>query len=160
MNKDEIISKAFTVFGNAERPEHFTNHTHCCECQEHDEVLRAAAPETIDRESLGSMGWDPITFTTDEGFKYYLPGLIRTVLCAHDENSYYEQFLWHVGDAVQAGYRKLVLSPEEREVIVNTLNYLLDYRAGEIQQECLEQNLLDALELWQATGGAAGQERS
>ena len=147
MNKEEIIKKAFELPSLAARPEHFTNYNHCCECKEHDEELLAHTPQTITREALGTMGWDPITFTTDEGFRHYLPGMIRVVLTETGDQSYYEQFLWHVlGDRLE--YKRMdICTEQEREVICDTLNYLLHNKTEEIEIECLTEDLLNAIEL-------------
>ena len=77
---EQLIKEAKEVFGKVARPNHFADYTHCSECAEHDETLRAYTPDTITREALGHAGWDPITFATDTGFRYYLPALIRMAL--------------------------------------------------------------------------------
>jgi hypothetical protein len=78
---DAEILELFTVaFGAFERPEHFTNHTHCDECWEHDEVLRGRTRETLSIEDVGSQAWNPITMATPQAFAYYLPALARLAL--------------------------------------------------------------------------------
>ncbi len=143
----ELIDQAVSIFSVVQRPEHFTDYQHCCECQEHDDTLNAFYPDTITRDALGTMGWDPITFATDQGFRYYLPGLIRIVLSEQGNNNYYEQFLWHIvggGD-----YQRInACSESERGIVVKTLNFLLENREKEIEQECLEDDLLTAIEKW------------
>ena len=64
-------------FGMAPRPEHFTKFDHCDECAKHDRTLRSRTVKTITRADLGTLGWDPINFTTDEGWAYYFPALAR-----------------------------------------------------------------------------------
>ena len=143
-----IIAKALEDLPTVERPAHFTNHTHCCECREHDEELQPYTPATIPRSALGTMGWDPITFCTDEGFRYWLPALIRIVLSIKGADNYYEQFLWHM-QAVEGGHdRYAVCTEEERSVIAMTLAWLLEHRSEEIEQECVAQELLWAIERW------------
>ena len=151
MDKEEIIARAFHIFGAMERPRHFTDYQHCCECKEHDEVLLSSSPRTISRSDLGTMGWDPITFTTDDGFRYYLPGLIRIVLTEKGESNYYEQFLWHVEQTALADHRKIDFNEEERAVIWSTLSFLLNHRCDEIERECLGDSLLGAMDLWSPT---------
>lgn len=148
MDATEIIARSEEVFADVERPKHFTNHTHCCECRDHDLELQPYTPATIPRTALGTMGWDPITFCTDEGFRYWLPGLIRIVLTQTGEDNYYEQFLWHI-QAVEGGHdRYAVCTEEERVVIAMTLAWLLEHRSAEIEQECDSQELLWAIERW------------
>ncbi len=148
-----IITRAEQVSAKLARPEHFTDHKHCCECREHDGELQPYTPGNIPRSALGTMAWDPITFCTDEAFRYFLPGLIRIVLTEDGEGNYYEQFLWHV-NAVPGGHdRYAICSREEREVVAMALTWLLDNRSEEIEQECSAQLLLHALERW------SGQEK-
>lgn len=147
MTEADIIAAAERVFAAVERPAQFTDREHCCECREHDDVLLAHDPQTITREALGGMGWDPITFTTDEGFRYYLPGLIRILLSGTGADSYYEQFLWH---AVGGGDydRSRACAPAEKAVVLSALGFLLEHRAAEIDAECLGDELLAAIEKW------------
>lgn len=143
----DIIESARTVFAGIERPAHFTNHTHCCECAEHDEELQPFTPDDLTLEALGNMGWDPITFCTDQAFRYLLPGLIRIVLTEDGEENYYEQFLWHV--TPQGEYnRHAACSTEERIVVAQALAWLLENRSAEIEREMCSTELLYALETW------------
>jgi len=147
MTKDQIIDEAFTVFSSITRPDNFTNFQHCAECKEHNETLLAYEPRSITRKALGTMGWDPITFTSDHGFKYFLPGLIRVVLTESGNNNYYEQFLWHtIGEG---NYDRIkTFTNEERKVVLKALQFLLDNKAEEIEFECLEEDILNAIEKW------------
>jgi hypothetical protein len=145
---ESIIRKAEEVFSGIERPEHFTNHTHCCECRDHDDELQPFTPATIPRSALGHMGWDPITFCTDQGFRYFLPGMIRIVLTETGEDNYFEQFMWHVSAIAEGHDRYKVCTPAERAVVAMTLNWLLEHRSEEIEQEMVAQDLLSAIERW------------
>ena len=75
-----VVDGLTKVFASVERPEHFTNFEHCEECAEHDEVLRSRDLSTLSREDAGNVGWDPITFTSPQGFAYYFPALARLAL--------------------------------------------------------------------------------
>jgi hypothetical protein len=83
---------------NVPKPEHFTNHRHCCECAEHDETLLAQDVNSIGIEQLGNPGWDPLCFVSPEGFLYYLPALIRITLATMDkpQERYLDQLLFHL----------------------------------------------------------------
>ena len=91
--QENLIEKVAAVFGKVARPDHFTDHTHCCECAEHDDTLRVHSPDSIPREALGHAGWDPMTFATDVGFRYYLPAMINFALTASGDDYYIDQFL-------------------------------------------------------------------
>lgn len=143
----EIIETARKAFADIERPAHFTNHTHCCECAEHDEELQPFTPNDLTLTALGHMGWDPITFCTDHAFRYFLPGLIRIVLTENGEENYYEQFLWHI--TPQGEYdRHAACSADERAVVAQALDWLLENRSDEIEREMSSTQLLYAIETW------------
>jgi hypothetical protein len=64
------------AFGHLPRPEHFTNHQHCCECFDADRFFQALTPSTFalvaePPETL------PISFLTPDAFRYFMPGLMR-----------------------------------------------------------------------------------
>jgi hypothetical protein len=145
---EEIIAKAEAVFGPVERPEHFTDHTHCCECSDHDEELQPYTPANMPRSALGHMGWDPITFCTDKGFRYFLPGMIRIVLTEAGDDNYYEQFMWHVTDVAGGHDRYAACTREERAVVALALAWLLENTCEEVEQEMVAGELLAALERW------------
>ena len=146
----KIIAKAERIGALIERPAHFTNHEHCCECQDHDDELQPYTPATIPRKALGHMGWDPITFCTDHAFRYWLPGLIRIALTETGEDAYYEQLLWHL-NYVAEGYDRIAsCSIDEREVVLEALNWLLEHRSEDIERECASEDLFSALERWSA----------
>lgn len=148
-----IKGEAEKVFAGIDRPEHFTNINHCCECREHDEELQPYTPATVPRSALGTMAWDPITFCTDEAFRYWLPGLIRIVLSEDGEDNYYEQFLWHLS-ADNGGYDRYAACTEsERSVVAKTLHFLLEHRSAEIERECMAPELLNAIGRWSDRDG-------
>lgn len=148
MDKAEIITRAFEVFSVHPRPDRFTDHPGCCECAEHNDTLSAATPRTIARSDLGGMSWDPITFTTPAAFRYYLPGLIRTVVTSRGDESYFEQFLWHISASSITAKGLEEFSEAERRVLAACLEYLFEHCIKEIEQECLEDQLLAAMEVW------------
>lgn len=147
---ESIINRALGMPAGIQRPEHFTNHTHCCECQDHDEELQPFTPTTLTREALGHMGWDPITFCTDEGFRYFLPGMIRILLTETGDQSYYEQFLFHLNYVSEDRDRYKICSEEERKIVTEALNWLLDNKSDEIEAELCSEDLLNAIARWSA----------
>jgi hypothetical protein len=75
----EMINAVRHAFAAEPRPEHFTNYRHCCECAEHDALLTSCNLESLRLEDVNNTSWDPICFATAEGFRYYLPALVRLV---------------------------------------------------------------------------------
>ena len=145
---EALINEATEVFGKVPRPEHFTDHKHCCECAEHDDKLKAFTPETITREALGHGGWDPMTFATDTGFRYYLPALIRMALTRKDDDYYIDQFLSQVIRDGPRNSRWAACTAEERAVVLKALHALLEERTEEVDDGLDSDHLLQAIEIW------------
>lgn len=76
----EILAAIDAAFRDALKPEHFTHHTHCEECAEHDQLLRRRDRDTLQMEDVGNIGWQPISFCSPEGMAYYMPALARLAL--------------------------------------------------------------------------------
>ena len=148
----KLISKATEVFGKVLRPEHFTDHTHCCECAEHDEVLRKFTPDTITREALGHAGWDPITSATDTGFRYYLPALIRMALTTTGDDYYIDQFLSQVIRDGPRNSRWLACNADERAVVLKALHTVLEERTEEVDNWLDADRLMQAIGIWSDDG--------
>jgi len=132
------------------KPEHFTNYRHCCECAEHDETLLAYDVNTIGVEQLGNPGWDPLCFSSVEGFLYYVPALIRITLDTMEkpQERYLDQFLFHLmrdgkdNDVVRA------CSPEQRAFVAEFLEYLMERYSAELDGYTYSDAILKAYEIW------------
>ena len=92
-----ILASIDTEFGNLLRPEHFTNHAHCCECAEHDELLRSRDRDTLRVEDVCNPGWDPLCFCSPEGLAYFFPSLARFALAEAESRC-----AWDGGESVAA----------------------------------------------------------
>jgi hypothetical protein len=83
MKVTDAIAAIDRAFARAERPEHFTNFTHCCECSEEDIRWSEMTPEmlAVERypETLG------IAFLTREAFHYFMPALARRMTRGGEE---------------------------------------------------------------------------
>jgi len=145
---EQLISEATAVSGKLERPEHFTDYLHCCECAEHDDTLSAYTPDTITREALGHAGWDPVTFATDAGFRYYLPALIRMALTQTGDDYYIDQFLSQVIRDGPGNSRWQACTVEERAVVLQALHALLEERLEEIDNNYDADRLMQAIDIW------------
>lgn len=77
------IDRAFSAVG---RPEHFTNHTHCYECQESDDYFHQHSIESLASvsEPFETL---PIAFLTDDAFVYFMPALARAMIRSGDDYS-------------------------------------------------------------------------
>lgn len=142
-----LIDEAKRIF-DIDKPGHFTNYTHCAECLEHDETLRNNDIETIGLEELGNPGWDPICFINAQGFKYYLPALIRLCIESTEKDYYIDQFLFHINYGAMEKNFLAEFDNAERDFVAKLLNHLLDNKSELIDQNLDTDALLSALEVW------------
>ncbi len=131
-----------------EKPEHFTNHRHCCECAEHDETLVNCDVDSIGLEELGNPGWDPICFCSDEGKKYYLPAFIRLSLATLDDDFYLDQFLFHLEWDGEKNSFFLSCSAEQRKFIAAFIRYIIENFAAQVQANLCADKILRVYEIW------------
>lgn len=144
----ELLARAEALFGDAPRPEHHTDHRHCCECAEHDEALQAAAPATVSFAVLGNPAWDPMCFVTHEAFRYWFPALVRLALVEDPQEWYVSQLLFHLSPNPQD--RRVAFSAEQRAFVRDLLDHLADTRRPRLE-EYREWELLEAARAhWQA----------
>jgi hypothetical protein len=135
---------------NVPKPEHFTNHRHCCQCAEHDETLLAYDVNTIGIEQLGNPGWDPLCFAIAEGLLYYLPALIRLTLNTVDklQERYLDQLLFHLMYNGQDNRRVRACSREQRAFVAEFLAYLIEQYSAELDECTYADDMLKAYDIW------------
>lgn len=143
-----LLDKAQRLFGDAPRPEHFTDHRHCCECAEHDETFRVHTPATIGLSELGSPAWDPVCFATDPAFRYFFPALVRLAWAGTGDTYYLGQFLFHLRADGRRNSRWKAFSVEQRRFVVELLEAFLEERAAEIENNLDTDSLLEAIAIW------------
>jgi hypothetical protein len=145
----EIIIAVRDAFGAEPRPAHFTNHSHCCECAEHDGLLSSRDPDGLKLEDVNNAGWDPICFTTPEGFKYYLPALVRLALESAASGGWYlPQLLFHlIADGPQTR-RVACCTRAQRRAIVGFLWHMVESRSELIVEYRIEEELERAIGIW------------
>ena len=146
----DILQKVLQAFSGCRRPEHFTDFAHCEECAEHDEVLRSRDIHTLRIEDVGNPGWDPICFISTAGFAYYLPALARLALAETDyaHGWYGGQLLFHLCSDGRRNQRLLACTPDQRRVVVEFLQHLLETRASVADNELRADDLFQAIEIW------------
>ncbi len=140
MTKDEAIAAVDRAFSDVPRPATFVRDTcDCEECAEHGQTLSAFTPDTIGIEQLGNPGWDPISFANDQGFAYYLPGMIRL---AFGDDYYVDQLLLHLTSSVRPG----PISERQAAALCCALETLLDTDGQRIRINLDEDDLMEALD--------------
>ena len=136
---------------SVEKPAHFANSQHCCECAEHDQTLMASDVDSIGLDQLGNAGWDPLCFSSVEGLKYYLPAMIRLTLetMDHSQASYIDQMLFHLMQDGEANRLIIACSTEQRKFVADFLEYLVEQHVDEITAGAFtSEDILRAHEMW------------
>lgn len=141
------IEKARELFA-VDKPEHFTNYLHCCECYEHDETLRCSTVDSIGLQELGNPGWDPVCFSSDGGKKYYMPAFVRLSLGTIHDEFYIDQFLFHLEGNGSRNDLFLSCSPEQRKFIVAFLEYVMQRYPEQIQSGYYADQILRVHDIW------------
>jgi hypothetical protein len=146
----QILGRVQQAFAKCRRPLHFTNHTHCEECAEHDELLCSHDICSLRIEDVGNPGWDPICFTSPKGFAYYLPALARLALTepVQPYGWYGVQLLFHLCSDGRRNERVLACTPGQRRAVVEFLRHLIETRAALADSYLCTDDLFQAIEIW------------
>jgi len=140
---------------NVQKPAHFADYRHCCECAEHDQTLLEFDVDSIGLPQLGNPGWDPLCFSSAEGLMYYLPALIRLTLDTMDSprETYLDQMLFHL---VQDGPGNRLFSAcnkEQRKFVADFLEYLVENYCSKIDDGVFTSDeILRTHEVWRIAG--------
>jgi len=134
----------------APRPEHFTDRGHCCECADHDDLLRSRDLESLVVADVGNAGWDPICFVTDQAFFYYFPALARLALDApsYGYGWYLEQLLFHLTYEGTSNRRMVAAEPQHKRAVCQLLEHVLETRAALVEEYGCQDELNLALAIW------------
>ncbi len=149
----EVIDRLYLAFSSRQKPEHFTDYTHCEECAEHDELLRGRTVATLELSDVDNPGWDPICFISAVGFAYYLPALAKLVLASAADRSmpwYGSQFLFHLCSDGPRNARIAECSDEERAAVVEFLEHIAETRASLIDNCVCADQMFEALGYWRS----------
>jgi hypothetical protein len=149
----EILALIDAAFMSVDKPEHFTNFTHCEECAEHDEMLRSRDRESLRIEDVGNICWQPIGFSSPQGVAHFFPALARFALA---EPTY--GYGWY-GDTLEihlsanGSENKLLAycNLGQRQAIAALLGHLNVSRADLEERMTTEQEMLATQALWLAT---------
>lgn len=152
MTDADLLSEVTAVFGRCERPEHFTDFRHCCECAEHDQLLRSRDVMSLRIEDVGNPGWDPLCFTSAEGLLYYFPAMARLALDdPHPTLGWYAfQLHFHLTYDHADNRMLRAAAPDQRRAVVGLLRHLVASRPALCDEWDCREELLAAAELWAA----------
>jgi hypothetical protein len=141
MRRFKVICKSC----EAPHPEHFTDRNHCCECADHDDLLRSRDIDLLTIDDLGNPGWDPICFVTDKAFFYCFPALEQPS-CGHAW--YFEQLIFHLTYEDCLNRRLVVANPRQKEAVLLLLGHVQDTRSALAKEYRCEKELEQALAIW------------
>lgn len=128
MTEPERIQTAIEQAFRSERPAPMVrNPDHCDECAEHEETMQAVTPATVSLDRVGNSAWDPVSYLTDEAYRYFMPGFARLALGRGDDY-YLDQFLFHL----ESG-RIACLDTQQCRTIADLLDHLYETMGGEIE---------------------------
>ena len=132
------------------RPEHFTDRGHCCECADHDDMLRSRDLDSLTISDVGNPGWDPVCFVTDQAFFYYFPALARLALDQPQQGQgwYFEQLLFHLTYEDGTNRRMLAAAARYKEAVLLLLRHVRDSRGALVEEYSCKQGLEQALAIW------------
>ena len=101
-------------------------------------------------EDVGNPGWDPVCFTSPQGFAYYLPAFVRLALAEPVEphDWYGSQLLFHLCSDGPRNERILACSVQQRRAVVAFLRYLVETRAQLVDSHLCSAELFQAIEYW------------
>ncbi len=152
MTDQEFIHFVGDLFAGSPRPKHFTDYTHCSECLEHDETLRAYTVETLTLEPISHWGWDPICFINPEGFRYYFPALVRLALTPQvsvREDSYRSLLLFHLSYTDDRMRHFSLFTLRQKEAVLALLRHIQAHHQETIALEDDEETLATAIQQWE-----------
>ncbi|HEY7270053.1 MAG TPA: hypothetical protein VH951_09515 [Dehalococcoidia bacterium] len=146
----DVLSLFDKVFAAVPRPERFTDHPGCCECEEHEALLQSRDRPRLKIDDVGSQAWNPITMATPEAFVYFLPALARLALEPVPETlDWYGYIILFELRWDGPGNKRLVAcTPAQRRAVVALLEHLFDSRAEDIQAYQCENEVLEAIAIW------------
>lgn len=144
MNWIEQAKRLFDV----ERPEHFTNFTHCDECHEHDQTLLGSSVDDIGLNELGNPGWDPICFCNEAGKLYYMPAFIRLSLSSVNDEFYFCQWLFHLEyDGKENSFLRSC-STEQRQFVADFIEEMINTYPHQLESNSCMDDALRVHQLW------------
>ena len=147
----KIIQSLYEVFSCYKRPAHFTKFGHCDECREHDETMSSADLNTLKGFHLGTAGYGPLSFLTEEAFAYYMPRIIELALtgeeCKYGDESVLSLLLFQLIPTKDYD-RFSKYNSEQRQAIMHALEYAFSKHRVLVAEEFIQEELDEAMSYW------------
>lgn len=148
----QVLESLRKAFAACAKPEHFTNYKHCDECLAHDELLRSRDRKSLLLEDVNNPGWDPLCFTSAEGFFYYLPTLVRFCLTPSPDISWhFAQLVFHLTHSYERNRHLKHANAQQRQSVVAFLRHVASTRKSLVESYLCTKDLELAIRLWSDT---------
>ncbi len=98
--------------------------------------------ESLSRSSLGYPGWNPVSFVTSEGYRYYLPAIARIALNLKDGSEYLDQFANDLRDELFVAF-----NAEQRSALAAFLEYIRSSRESDIRSFLRPSEILEQFDI-------------
>lgn len=137
MDDGPMLARVRDAFASCPRPERFTNHPFCEECEEHHLTLASRDLDTLCFDDIGNGAWDPTTMATPEAFAYYVPALARLALDdPHPKWGWFgPQLAFQLERDGPRNERWRAMTPAQRDTVVALLDHIIETRAALIDAE-------------------------
>lgn len=153
MKQEEIIKKAYDLFGSFKRPFLLTllsKDDNDPECMDHDEALKDTTCQTLTISQIGPVGYSPVPNFTSQAMAYFLPRLIEFAIrnvSDSDGEPYIIRFINSMLGGPDSKQFEL-LNNEQREIVHKTLLYAKQKYLNVIENDCWDNDLEIALKKW------------
>jgi len=145
-----IIEDLYQCFSDYPRPENFTNFEHCNECLEHNETMKSASLDNLSGLHVGTTGWSPLGFLTEEAYGHCMPRFWELALTG-EKNEHGESVLSvlltdlgiSISDDRFRGY-----SRNQCEAVVAALEFALERHRSSVVEEFIQSDLERAIRNW------------
>ena len=113
--------------------------------------MQKAGLRTLEATAMGTAGWSPLSFLTEEGLLYYMPRLLELSLNL-DKNEYGESFLslfvFHL--VPTDDYDRFThFNHQQCQAILETLRFTLSQHRELLVEELIQEDIEGAIEYWQ-----------
>ena len=148
MTDAEILTVIDATFGSYQRPEHFTDFTHCSECAEHDALLRSRSRGELRTADVSNPGWNPICFVSNEAFAYLVPDLVRLALQPTKSDWSFPNLLFHLTNEDERNRYLTLFTARERSALLAFLRHVAATRGPALETFLPTGAIAPAIDLW------------
>lgn len=152
MQSGDAVSVLDSVFSNCPRPPVFNSYTKLDdEFVQHDKLLKSRTPDSLSREDLGTVGWNPVGCMNVEGWRYWLPTLGRIAHTTEraDRGFFFGDLLAYLKNPDE-NREFLKLERHERIAVLDFLRKSIPFVKERLEPEVeVDYELLPVIEQWE-----------